>query len=441
MTKKLLLALTALLALSPAALALSPAALASPEWPTFKFDPARQGSAPGRHAIRKPKLLWKAPVGIAGWLNSPVIADGTVFVGSGGYLWNLPDHADYADTTPTDGVYAFDLDTGVRKWFTPAENDVNSVALVDGKLIATGDEGAIWALDPASGRRLWQTRLEGAGFQLLPHGKQVLVGDSEGQLAWVDAASGQIAARTRLDGAIRAGASSDGKNIYTATTRGSVYAFDARGHMKWRQSLQDLYPEHAGSEGALAIYAAPTLYKDLVVLGFARDSYYESPALLALEARSGKLRWKSQPFEGKSEWGNVRTSPAIYRDRLIYAEPYSNVVVAINGDTGKAEGGSAVGAPMFPQWSSPAIAENIAYVPRFDGGLYALDAGNGQPIWSFYLGIPSRAGSEFPPEFADLQDPEWKPLIGDAIYASPALAADGRILIPAAGFLYCIGEE
>ncbi|HEY9843648.1 MAG: PQQ-binding-like beta-propeller repeat protein [Candidatus Sericytochromatia bacterium] len=416
-------------------------ALAGADWPMFKYNPAREGRAPQRPAITRPHLRWKAPVGVAGWLNSPVIADGMVFVGSGGYLWDLPDYEEYQGQRPTDGVYAFDLRTGQRNWYAPAENDVNNVVWADGKLIATGDEGAIWALDPRSGKRLWRTELKGIGFQLLPLGRRVIVGDDSGQLAWVDIASGKITASSQLDGVVRSGAASDGQTVFTATLQGTVYAYDLDGRLKWKQSLREIYPEFASSETQLEIYGAPTVYKDMVVLGFARDSYYDVPALVALDRHNGGLRWKGTAYAGKSEWGNIRTSPAVFNNMLFYAEPYSNTVVAVDGLNGKAAGGLEVGAPMFPQWSSPAIAGDTLYVPRYDGGLYAIDANKAQLLWSFYLGSPGYAGPKIPEALLELQDPEWKPPIGDAIYASPAIAADGSILIPAAGFLYCISEE
>ena len=39
-------------------------------------------------------------------------------------------------------------------------------------------------------------------------------------MGWVDARSGKIVLRARLDGPVRAGAASDGKLVFTATTRG-----------------------------------------------------------------------------------------------------------------------------------------------------------------------------------------------------------------------------
>lgn len=424
---------------------LQPAAMAGADWPMFQHNAARTGQQ-DRPAIHQPRLLWKAPIGIAGWLNSPVIADHKVFVGSGGYLWNRPDADAYADRRPdgtffgTDGVYAFDLDSGRQLWKTPAGNDVNNVVWIDERVIATGDEGAIWALDPDTGRQLWRTELKGAGYQLLPLEHQVIVGDAMGQLAWIDVATGRLTNRQRLDGAIRAGAAADGQRIYVATTRGMVYAFDHQGRQQWKQSLGELMPDLSVSAGALEVYGALTLYQDSLIVPFSRDTYYETPALIALATADGAQRWQASHDEQKVFWGNIRTSPAVFRNLLIYAEPYSNTVAAVDAKQGKAAGTLDRGAPMFPAWASPAIAGQTAYVPRFDGGLYAIDAANGEPLWDFYLGIPEHTGA-LPAGLAQASDTEWKPPIGDAIYASPALAANGRILIPAAGYLYCIGEK
>lgn len=431
-------ALTSILALS-AAFA-SGASADEVDWPMFQYSPQRQG-ATQRPAIKKPHIIWKVPIGTAGWLNSPVIANQTVFVGSGGYLWNMPDHEDYQGEEVTDGVYAFDLETGEPKWATPAANDVNNVVYADNKIIATGAEDAVWAMDAATGKVLWNTPLQGEGFQLLVLGQEVIVGDGQGQLLWLDIKTGNINKRSQLDAAIRAGASSDGQSVFVATVEGTIYAFDRSGNLKWQQSLRTFYPElnDPTYPVRLEVYGAPTVYKDSLIIGFARDTVYPQPALVALESKSGKLRWKGSAYAGKEDWGNIRTSPAIYKNHLFYAEPYSNTVVAIDAQTGKGLGGQNVGAIMFPQWSSPALAQDTLYIPRFDGGLYALSAIDGKPIWQLYIGNDKLAGANLPGGLMS-EYGAWKPPVGDSIYASPAIAIDGRILLPAAGYLYCIGE-
>lgn len=416
------------------------AALAEADWPMFKHDAARTGNGGQRPAIKSPRLLWKTPVGLTGWLNSPVIAENVVYVGSSGTGWNRADKTGKKGQ-PGDGVYAFALDSGKQLWYAAASQDVNAVVWDNGRVFATGDDGTIWALDAATGEQLWRTKLKGAGYQMLTYGGRVLVGDAGGQFSWIDQVTGRINGKNQLDGEIRAGMAANESQIFVATRKGTVYAFNFGGKLLWRQSLAELYPDYQPGEGVFEIYGTPVLYKDTVILGFARDTYYDTPALVALAARNGALRWQGSNGSDKQHWGNIRTSPAIYDQLLIYAEPYSNEIVAVDADKGEAEGTLAAGAPMFPQWASPAIAGNIAYVPRFDGGLYAINASNGKPLWDFYLGIPSQAGQPLPKALARLTSAEWMPPIGDAIYASPALAADGRILIPAAGYLYCIGEK
>jgi len=423
-------------------LGLNHAAAQAADWPMFQYDATRQGRVAQRPDIQQPKILWAVPIGVAGWLNSPVIADNTVFIGSAGQVWNLPDGSAFTAAKPTDGVYAFDLKTGKLKWQSPAQHDVNQVLWHNGKVIATGDEGAVWALDAQSGKKLWSTALKGSGYQLLAVGSDIIVGDSKGQLLWLNSQNGQVKIRTQLDAAIRAGASSDGQRVFVATTQGTVYAFDNQGKIQWQQSLATFYPEliDASYPVRLEVYGAPTIFKDMLVLSFARDTTYDQPALVALDRQSGKLRWKGKDHGQQREWANIRSSPAVFEDYLIYAEAYSNEVFAIQGDLGQAIGGEKVGAIMFPQWASPAIAGSTVYVPRFDGGLYALDASNGHLKWQFYLGNRELAGERFPKDFEYIKYGEWKPPVGDALYASPALAQDGRILLPAGGYLYCLGE-
>lgn len=413
------------------------------DWPMFQYDARRQGAVPDRPEITRPGIRWRVPVGISSWLNNPVIADNTVFIGSAGQFWNEPDSLDFSAKRPTDGVMAFDLASGRLKWHAPAQQDVNQVAWDAGLVLATGDEGVVWALDARNGKERWRTRLNGSAYQLLVQGDQVIVGDSTGQLYWLDRSSGKIRRQQQLRGAIRAGAASDGQLVIVPTTAGQIYAFDLQGKQRWQADLNAVYAELNSDDyrPTLEIYNVPTLYQDLVILGFARDTTYAEPALVALERSSGKLRWKGQSMGQRADWGNLRSSPALYQDLLVYAEPYANDIVAIQAETGQATGSKAAGLVMFPQWSSPAVAGKTVYVPRFDGGLYALNASNGQLRWQFYLGQAELAGPRFPEALRYAgEGGEWKPPVGDAIYSSPALAANGDILLAAGGYLYCLTQ-
>ena len=403
------------------------------DWPTFQYNAQRTGSVE-RPAIQNPRVRWQQPVSTTGFLNNPIIAEGMVFTGSSGHAWNTPDS--------TDGVYAFATADGKKQWFTPVENDVNQILYAQGKIIGSDGSGSIWALNAKTGQSLWSTQMDGETYQLLhfktPQRSLIVAGNAKGKLLWLDSETGKTISISQLDGPIRSGASASQDTVFVTTTRGTVYAFDAKQNTRWKTSLQTFFPQLISEYLTdLEIYAAPTLYKDTVVIGFARDTTYGDPALVALDQSSGKLRWRGK---GKSrrDWGNVRTSPAVAGERLIYAEAYSNEIVSILGDIGEFEGALPVGAVMFPQWSSPAVAGNTAYVPRFDGGLYAINTQNGELIWQLYMGIPGRVSPKMPEAILNAPYGQWKPAVGDTIYTSPALDAQGNLYLSAAGYLYCI---
>lgn len=413
---------------------MTPAVLANESpWPTFQQNAQRTGAVQ-RPAITNPKVRWQQPVSTTGWLNNPIVAEGMVFTGSSGHAWNTPDS--------TDGVYAFDTQTGKKRWFQAIENDVNQIAYGEGLIFGSDGDNNVWALDAKTGQRRWSTQLDGEVYQLL-HLKanghsQLIAGDSTGKLLWLDSSTGKTLGISKLDGAIRSGASASGEHVFVTTTQGSIYAFDLQRNLRWQASLRTFFSELTEEYMPnLEIYGAPTLYKDLLIVGFARDTTYSTPALVALEQRTGKLRWRGNGGT-RTDWGNIRTSPAVAGNRLIYAEPYGNEIVSVLADSGVFEGALTAGAKMFPQWSSPAVAGTTAYVPRFDGGLYALNTDNGELRWQLYLGMPGRVSPKLPDAlFAD-QYGSWRPEVGDAIYSSPALDEAGNLYLSVAGYLYCI---
>jgi outer membrane protein assembly factor BamB len=213
------------------------------------------------------------------------------------------------------------------------------------------------------------------------------------------------------------------------------------GMERWRRPLTRPGYDRIG-EAPMEFYATPTLSGDQLFLSFARDTQYPEPALLALDRRTGEVRWRA-PAHGDPLWGNVRSSPALYQDLLIYGEPYSGKVVALEQTGGRVRWATEVGRCMFPQWPSPAVAGATVVLPRHDGGLYALAADSGKPLWSLYLGDAKRAGPRFPPDLMppDWAECAWSPAVGSPLFASPALAGNGVILVGTGqGVLFAIGE-
>ncbi len=131
----------------PPSRASPPAAAETGAWSTFHGDRGRSGAirAP---AIKKPTIAWKTKVGIQSWLNGPVVADGVVYVPSSGTTHDRPDSED--------GVHALELATGKAKWTAPFSNDANGIAIANGRILATSDDGNLYALEPSTGKLAWK---------------------------------------------------------------------------------------------------------------------------------------------------------------------------------------------------------------------------------------------------------------------------------------------
>lgn len=300
------------------------------------------------------------------------------------------------------------------------------------------------ALDARSGQLKWRRELGAACYQLLVHAGVVYTGDEKGRFYALDAKTGKILWQVQLQGAIRAGAALAHNQLILGTTAGQVYSLSLKGKIRWQQDIQKLYPEYSQGEvkTPIEVYAAATIYQQTAIVGFARDTLYPEPALISFDLNSGKLVWKGSSGGDRNNWGNIRTSPVLYRDLLIYAEPYSNEIVAIRAQTGQALGSTSLGIEMFPQWASPALSGDLLVIPRHDGGLYTLSADQGEPAWALYIGEPHLAGKKFPEGLSSGGGATYThPNIGDAVFSSPAISAGGEILVAAGGYLYCISDE
>ena len=125
-----------------------------------------------------------------------------------------------------------------------------------------------------------------------------------------------------------------------------------------------------GPDQPIEAYSPPIVGKTEIYLPFARDtSYADQPGIVALDKRSGALKWRAK---GPGDWGNLRSTPVLVGETLVYGEPYSGDVAAIDAKTGRMQYRREIGGCFFPQWSSPAAAGDLVYLPRFDGPVYAL---------------------------------------------------------------------
>jgi outer membrane protein assembly factor BamB len=378
--------------------------------------------------IAKPRIRWAASVGIQGWLNAPVVQGNTVVVPSSGTIWNKPD--------PADGLVALDTATGNVRWRFETPNDANGAAIHPGMnmVVVTCDDSHIYAVDLTTGQKRWSHRGKGKMYtHPLVLGDLVVVGDGGGTLWALSPVTGEPVFKHRLRGSLRGGAVSNGKLIVAVSTQGDAIAVDLAGKRKWRKTLVRPGWDGSGKE-PIDAYAAPTLVGDMVVVTFARDTTFGRPAVIALNLHNGHERWRAADtrpsvHNSSNDWGNVRTSPAVAHGRLLYAEPYSGDLVAIDTSSGAVTERAQVGECMFPHWASPVIARDVVYVPRFDGALVAADVKTLQRRWALYLGDPEHTTRKVSMKSHSRWGCEWQPKDKRSLYASPALGADGTLYV------------
>jgi outer membrane protein assembly factor BamB len=409
----------------------TPAAAASgADWPTFHGDNGRTGRS-AAPAITHPRVRWSADVGIQGYLNSPLVSGGRVVVPSSGTSHDKPDAAD--------GIYALDLASGRVLWHARTDNDANGAALAQDRAVVTSDDGTVRAVDLGDGHELWKRRASGKVFSNpLVVGDAVVVGDAAGNVSAFALSDGLPRWHAKLHGAIRGGLAADDRTVYAVSQGGDVAAFGLDGALRWKKAVTRLDFD-GKAQVPIEGYPAPLVAGDLLVVPFARDTYYDTPALVALACTTGDVRWFGRRH-GKDDWGNIRSTPALAEDMtLVYSEPYSGDVVGVDARSGNVRYRRTVGACFFPQYGSAAIAGTVAYVPRFDGVLYAVGAGDGGVLWSIYLG--DKALTSKPPPKAVGSHCEWDVPSGSPLYSPVAIAPDGTVIAGnGAGTLFAIEE-
>jgi len=241
----------------------------------------------------------------------PVVADGTVYVGSG------------------DGSFhAVRESTGKRLWrFQPPpasstvsvggaefeqRGKVRAAAALDGSRVIFGSfDGNVYALDRVTGRKLWQKNT-GARVDSTPvvMGDRLIVGTYGGLLAALDPTDGSVAWRLIWWGsAVESTPTAYGQLAYIgASDLRRVTCFDpVEGRIIWRT---DVYGWAWGR---------PAVTDEFVYIGVAGGSPYDMrhlPSLTALDRHSGAIAWRRPVAESGFTYG-FAASPAIESGVLV----------------------------------------------------------------------------------------------------------------------------
>jgi outer membrane protein assembly factor BamB len=349
-------------------------------WPEFRGGPWHSGTNPFETTLSASnvsglgvKWMTNGP----GWVSSPVVAGGVVYVGGAldQTLWALDEH------------------TGTVKWRAQTGSWVDSTPAVAKGLVFVGcGDGYLYAFRTRDGSLAWKVPL-GGSVESSPVvvGGVVYVGSEGGSVSALSASSGALIWQTYLDGGVDASPAVAGGSVFVGGLF-TFYALDAAtGAVRWTYVPGGVFFGSAAVKGGV-VYAGSTY-------GY----------VFALNASSGALIWK-RGADGSD--GKVLSSPAVSGGRLYYT------IVNFDWTHEKLQARRLSDGHLL--WShtyvplgggeiepSPSVANGVVYAGSLDNSFRALDAKTGAVLWTY-------------------TDPA-----GGAFFASAAIA-DGQVFTAAA---------
>jgi len=305
----------------------------------FATGGERRFEAKGLHGFQPRHQTFADPFDV--WLSSPVVADGSVYVGS------------------SDGnVYAIDAATGDERWSFRTGNVVHaSPAYADGVVFVGSFDSYLYAIDAASGREKW--RFKGGddpaihnqvGFQSSPAvaGGVVYTGCRDSHLYAIDAATGEEKWRLHHGGSWvnTSPAVSRGRVIYGTSDTSRYLVVDAA-------TGKPLVEQ----QGRAYLFSSPTVAGSVVFIGVLNGT------LEARDFASGELLWEFETEASKRNPGWALTAERRFNSPMLYGNVWNEAPVAATARQ------FAVGS-IF---STPLVVGRVVYVASTDGTLYALE--------------------------------------------------------------------
>jgi outer membrane protein assembly factor BamB len=346
-----------------AAILLSTAAMFGESVPMFRGGLAHLGVYPGPAPANINHILWQFKTG-GRVFSSPVIADGTVYVGSNDHF-----------------LYAIDSAKGRQIWKFPTGANVTSTpAVANGSVYVLSLDGNTYSVDAHTGKLNWkfktagESRRSAAGlYSLEPSGEiapdpwdfflsspavyqgVIYFGSGDHNVYALDSHTGQLRWKQHMGDVSHSSPAIVNGVVYIGCWDGVLSALDAKtGKPLWTYKT-GVDPSHfmQGIPGSAAVSGG------IVVFG-SRDN-----GIYALDAASGKLVWRQ---ENEGSW--VIASPAIENGVVYITTSDSTKFRALDLKTGQSLFELKYKVYSF---SSPAIAGGHAYFGTFDGFVFDVD--------------------------------------------------------------------
>jgi outer membrane protein assembly factor BamB len=332
--------------------------------------------------------VWRAAA--SSGMDSVATAGDVVYTGTGGNT-----------------VSALDAATGKQIWRRATTSQANRQLTVSGgSLIVAGDNGP-FALAAADGRQLWKVATGNLG-PLLVAGGVVYAGFAEknettGGVTAIDSATGAVLWSFPFGPVsdVTGGLAVAGGAVYTTTGQGEIFALSAADGLK-RKRIAGF-----GDFGAGTI----VVDNDVVYAGLAD----KKGTVVAVDAASGKTMWRhslasTEPLLSPFlVGGNGVLFAGLLRSLAPSSGPSGGGLYALNATTGK------------PLWSvtvnggveaGPVVAGSMVYTGSSDGVVEAWQASTGNKVWSYPVPGP---------------------------LASIAVAAGSRVYVGTGNYVYSFG--
>ncbi|WP_135828742.1 outer membrane protein assembly factor BamB family protein [Halorussus halobius] len=210
-------------------------------------------------ALDSGETAWTADLAGGGSVNSPVVANGAVYVGT-------------SETFDGDeaAVQAFDADTGDERWTTPVETDGATGVAVDSGTAYVGETGGgLAALDAADGSENWRTDAAKMTFPPTVADGTVFVATDDAAVRAFDADTGR-SLWSNGDEGTGAPAVADGR-VFAAANK-DLACYDAAGTELW-------------NTGAIGTFRTPAVAGGTVYAGTDNETLY------AIATEDGAERW------------------------------------------------------------------------------------------------------------------------------------------------------
>ena len=336
--------------------------VASASYPMFHYDQQRTGYVP-EEGPQTNAILWVAET--AEWADgSPAVYNGKVFIPT----W--PD-MNFDEVNPM-GLVCYDAATGVELWTNElggaGVGSVSGVAVADGQVYLGGTDGRLYCVDEETGETLW------ASDQI---DTTTWYGLSSSPLVY----GGAVYVLSTSDGVLHA-FNPDGTEAWTFETGNGVLYFTSPagydGKIYCAGNRSQIFCIDPPTQTAIWTFNQGESVKSSPVIGGDGTVYFTtSSRCYALDGTTGTERWNT------SVTGTAAT-PALANGYL-YAGA-SDGLHCLDAATGEEEW-------HFPAKNvdgAPVVAGDLVYAATNEetGTLYAVDAGTGEPVWSYSLEAP-----------------------------------------------------